>query len=49
MHIVRALHRVQREYRLKENSKFIETKAEELLPYFALGQEVDPDRISPVI
>ena len=47
--IVRALHRVQREDRLKENSKFIATKAEGLLPYFASGQDVDPDRISPVI
>jgi len=47
--IVRALHRVQREDRLKENSKFIATKAEGLLPYFASGQDVEPNRISPVI
>ncbi|MDO5619922.1 MAG: DUF4338 domain-containing protein [Paracoccus sp. (in: a-proteobacteria)] len=47
--IVRALHRVQREDRLEENSKFIATKAEGLLPYFASGRDLDPDRISPVI
>jgi len=40
---------VQREDRLKENSNFIATKAEGLLPYFASGQDVDPDSISPVI
>jgi len=47
--VVRALHRVQREDRLKENGTFIAKKAEGLLPYFASGRDVDPDRISPVI
>lgn len=47
--IVRALHRVQREDRLKQNRDFIARKADRLLPYFASGQDIDPERISPVI
>lgn len=46
---VRALHRAQREDRLKENRAFITNKAEGLLPHFASGQDIDPERISPVL
>lgn len=47
--VVRALHRLQREDRLKENRDFISSKAPELLGFFASGQDVDPQKISPVI
>lgn len=47
--IVRSLHRVQREDRLKQNHAFIAKKSEKLLGYFANGNEVDPERISPKI
>lgn len=47
--IVRTLHRVQREERLRANREFIATKAENLLGYFASGREIDVTRISPVL
>ena len=47
--VVRALHRVQREDRLKNNREFISKKAPALLKYFATGTDVDPQKISPVI
>lgn len=47
--IVRSLHRVQREDRLKQNRDFIAKKSEKLLGYFANGNEIDPSRISPKI
>lgn len=47
--IVRALHRMHREARLKENRDFISNKAPGLLGFFASGQDVDPQKISPVI
>ncbi|MEX0730247.1 MAG: Druantia anti-phage system protein DruA [Aquisalimonadaceae bacterium] len=47
--IVRALHRMQREGRLKENRDFISNKAPGLLRFFASGQDVDPQKISPVL
>jgi len=47
--VVRALHRVQREDRLKSNRHFISNKAPGLLGFFASGKEVDPKKISPVI
>lgn len=47
--IVRTLHRVQREERLRVNREFIGAKAEKLLKHFASGKEIDPTRISPVL
>lgn len=47
--IVRALHRVQREDRLKQNRDFVAKNAERLMPFFANGSDVDPSKISPVI
>lgn len=47
--IVRALHRVQREDRLKQNTDFVAKNAGRLLPFFANGADVDPSKISPVI
>lgn len=47
--VIRALHRVQREGRLKENREFISNKADGLLKFFASGQDVDPQKISPVL
>ena len=47
--VVRSLHRVQREDRLRENQDFISKKAPRLMRYFASGQDVIPNQISPVI
>ena len=47
--VVRSLHRVQREDRLRENQDFIAKKAPRLMPFFASGQDVEPNKISPVI
>lgn len=47
--IVRALHRVQREDRLKQSRNFISNKAPGLLEFFAAGQDVDPQKMSPII
>lgn len=47
--IVRTLHRVQREDRIKENKDFLATKAPRLFQYFADGKDIDPSNISPVI
>lgn len=47
--IVRALHRVQREDRLKQNKEFLATRAPTILQHFANGRDVEPSRISPVI
>jgi len=44
---IRALHRIQRIDRLKENQGFIKTRAKELLPAFASGIEVVPESIRP--
>ncbi|WP_370034711.1 Druantia anti-phage system protein DruA [Qipengyuania mesophila] len=45
--VVRALHRSQRDERLKANQAFLSERAEALLPYFALGSEIDPQMIAP--
>lgn len=47
--IVRALHRVQREDRIKENKDFLATRAPRLFHHFANGRDIDPSKISPVI
>ncbi|KPM17702.1 Druantia anti-phage system protein DruA [Citromicrobium sp. WPS32] len=45
--VVRSLHRSQRDERLKANRTFLSERAEALLPYFALGSEIDPQKIAP--
>lgn len=47
--IVRALHKEQREARLNESSNFISGKFPKLAKYFASGQDINPEKISPVI
>lgn len=47
--IVRALHRFQREDRIKENKDFLATRAPRLFHHFASGKNIDPSKISPVI
>ncbi|MEO3413726.1 Druantia anti-phage system protein DruA [Roseovarius sp. CAU 1744] len=47
--IVRALHRVQREDRIKDNKDFLATRAPRLLHHFANGDDIEPSKISPVI
>ena len=47
--IVRSLHSVQREDRLKSNREFIGANGGKLLRNFASGAEVDPTKISPVL
>ena len=47
--VIRSLHRVQREERLKTNANFLSRRVSALLPYFASGNEVDPTLITPVL
>lgn len=47
--IVRAVHRTQREERLKASREFMTANVENLLGYFASGDEVDPAKISPIL
>jgi len=47
--VIRTLHAAQREERLKANAAFLKRRAAKLIPYFAAGNEVDPQRISPVL
>lgn len=47
--IVRTLHRVQREDRIKESKEFLAMRAPKLFHHFANGKEIDPLRISPVL
>lgn len=47
--IVRALHRVQREDRIKENKDVLVTRAPRLFHHFSSGKNIDPSKISPVI
>lgn len=47
--VVRSLHRVQREGRLEDNRKLIQNKASKLLGFFASGEDVVPQKISPVL
>ncbi len=44
---IRALHRLQRVERLRENESFIKARAEDLLWAFASGREVCPESIRP--
>ena len=47
--IVRSLHRVQREDRIKENKDFLATRAPKIFHHFANGRDVDAAKISPFI
>lgn len=47
--IIRSLHSRQREERIESNKEFLISKSSELLKYFASGNDVDPERISPVL
>ena len=47
--VIRTLHRAQREERLAANRDFIANKGDELIKYFASGDEVDPNKMSPVL
>lgn len=47
--VIRTLHRYQREDRLKANHLFMANKAHSLLPYFASGDDIVPDKIDPVL
>ena len=46
---IRTMHRSQRLDRLSANDKFLSGQAHTLLRYFALGREVDPEAIDPVL
>lgn len=45
--VIRTLHSLQRKDRLNANRDFIAKRAPNLLQYFASGEDIDPDRISP--
>lgn len=47
--IIRQLHRAQREERLKSNRDFISGKGGKLIDCFAAGDDIDPEKISPVL
>jgi len=47
--IVRNLHSVQRNDRLKKNQDFITQNSSKLVDHFALGKEIDPAKIRPVL
>jgi hypothetical protein len=47
--VVRSLHAGQRSDRLAKNRDFIKEHSADLLQYFAMGREVDPSKISPVL
>ncbi len=46
---IRALHGAQREERLSASERFIARNTAKLMPYFAGGGEVVPEKISPVL
>ena len=45
--VIRKVHSSQREEKLRANKAFLASRASDLLRYFASGEEVDPNRISP--
>lgn len=47
--VIRALHSSQRAERIFANQKFITLRAAKLIKFFASGNEVIPDKISPVL
>ncbi len=47
--VIRALHRSQRGERLASQRHFLASKAEDLIQHFASGNEVRPEKISPVL
>lgn len=46
---IRTLHGAQREERLSANQKFVSLMGGKLMRFFASGNEVDPEKISPVL
>jgi hypothetical protein len=46
---VRLLHASQRADRLRQNKEFIKAHSADLMKNFAIGREVDPSKISPVL
>lgn len=47
--IIRSLHHAQRNAGLKENGAFIGANGSSLLKYFASGNDISPERITPVL
>ena len=47
--VIRTLHSAQREERLRANRDFITNKGEKLIGCFASGDDIDPNKISPVL
>jgi hypothetical protein len=47
--VIRTLHSAQRAERLRANSDFLRANGTQLLKHFALGSEIDAERISPVL
>ncbi len=47
--VIRALHLAQRKERLLANRDFLSAKGEKLLQYFASGDEIVPEKISPIL
>ena len=47
--VVRALHKYQRNARLKKNREFLINRAPRLLTHFASGMEIQPESVTPVL
>ena len=47
--VIRAIHGVQRDDRLALNENFISERYPHLIKYFASGNDIDPQKISPVL
>ena len=47
--VIRTLHSAQREGRLKSNRDFITNKGGKLIRYFASGDNIDPEKITPAL
>lgn len=47
--IIRQLHSAQRQEKIKENSAFIKENTQNLLQHFASGNDIDPNRILPIL
>lgn len=47
--VIRTLHAAQREARLKANAAFLKRRAPKLLSFFAAGEDIEPERITPIL
>lgn len=47
--IIRTLHSLQRQERLKANSAFLKSSSAGLIKYFASGKDIEPEKISPTL